>query len=191
MWRLSRDLLWFCDPGCDLGEGGGACLAYREALRYLPPGKGLPGNLERACWYTVTGWHLYFDDGSVVRGTTREEWEKAPRWGVQALIVPDEREGYQTQTGTPCYVWWPDMAWPMRVDTFGFYDFLMVTGHPDAGKPVCEVELDSVAGAKYGRSIGNEAWDALQVILARDRRELGAKGGYYPHELPPGGCIDG
>ena len=132
----------------------------------------------------VTGWHLYLDDGRVFRGTTREEWEAAPQWGVQALIVPDEREGYTTQTGTSCYVWWPGYAWPMRTDTFGFYDYLMAINHKDAGKPICEVQLDSVPGVKYGRSIGNAAWEALQLILARDRRILGDKGGWYPHELP-------
>jgi hypothetical protein len=129
-------------------------------------------------------WHLYYADGSVVRGRTRDEWESAPQWGVQALIVPDEREGYTTQTGTSCYVWWPGYAWPMRTDTFGFYDYLREIGHPDAGKPVCEVRLDSAPGAKYGRSVGNPAWEALQLILARDRKILGEKGGWYPHELP-------
>jgi hypothetical protein len=94
-------------------------------------------------------WKLYYADGSVVSSDDCS-WDAAPSRGVLAVTSPQPETGQRTAHGRNFYVLWNGVSYGM--DWPGLWDYLIEAGHPEAHKPLRDVDLDALAGpVKYGR----------------------------------------
>lgn len=61
-------------------------------------------------------WRIYYSDGSVVRGRNRVRWDRAPRVGVQAvvLMVPPPLERRRWRKVDDRQIWTGDDEYQLR-----------------------------------------------------------------------------
>ncbi len=94
-------------------------------------------------------WKIYYADETVVSSEDCA-WEEAPSRGVLAVTSPSGETGQRTAHGRNFYACLNDE--PYGMDWPGLWDWLIEQDHPEAHKPLRDVDLDAIAGpVKFGR----------------------------------------
>ncbi len=105
-------------------------------------------------------WRIYYGDGTTF-DNLQGDWLDAPSRGVLCVTSASEETGQRCAQGRNFYVMtdWGEvygMDWP------GLWDLLIQWEHPEAHKPLRDVDLDAMMGpVKYGEMVPREVFQRI------------------------------
>lgn len=120
---------------------------------------------------------IYYGDGSMVEGSDRGAWLKAPPLNVQVVAATDP---YPTDSprnvgrlifhSSPFYIWGKDSPIPSAADGFGVLDDLLARGLVTANARLSERSIAECTkwGVKLGRTIAIQDFDAILLRAIND-----------------------